>query len=69
MNQPKPFMIDIVEPAKSEAEGVADLLIGSIGLAGAIAVSALVIGAIVGGLLFWLRSRRGPDPLRGPDGL
>ena len=53
-----PIIVKLIEPPHSELSGLADVLIGSIGLTGALALLALVIGCVVGGVLFLVRSRR-----------
>jgi hypothetical protein len=53
----KPIIVKIIQPDKSELSGLADVLLGSLGLTGLIVVSAIVLGAIFGSLLFWVRSR------------
>ena len=52
-----PIIVKIIEPAKSELSGLSDVLIGSLGLAGAITLAALLMGVLMAGLMFWLRSR------------
>jgi hypothetical protein len=47
-------MVKIVEPAE---KGLADVLLGSLGLSGAIALGAVVLGVGLAGLMFWMRSR------------
>jgi hypothetical protein len=49
-----PIIVRIVEPPDTR---LADVLIGSLGLSGVIAVGAITVGLVVGGLMFWLRSR------------
>jgi hypothetical protein len=49
-----PIIVRIVE---SQSTGWWELLVGSAGLAGAIALAALVGGLLMGALLFWIRSR------------
>jgi hypothetical protein len=61
--QPDPYFIDIVEPEPSDAERIVDVLMGSFGLVGVLAVGAMVVGGIIGAVLLWLRSR---DRLSGP---
>jgi hypothetical protein len=41
--------------------GLADVLLGSLGLTGALVVGALVAGALVAGILFLIRSRHPLD--------
>jgi hypothetical protein len=50
-----PIIVKLVEP--SELTGLADVLIGAIGLTGAIVLIAIVAGVAVAGLMFWWRSR------------
>ena len=57
--QQNPIIIRISEPAKSELAGLADVLIGSFGLVGALSILALGAGLLVGGVMFWWRSRSG----------
>jgi hypothetical protein len=56
VNQPEPIMIDIVEPPESPVAGLADVLIGALGVTGVILVIAILVGAVLAGLMFWLRS-------------
>ena len=49
-----PIIVKIVEPPDTR---LADILIGSLGVSGALAVGAIVIGLIMGGVMFWVRSR------------
>jgi len=52
-----PIIVKLIEPPHSELSGLADVLIGSIGLTGALALMALVLGVVAGGILFFVRSR------------
>jgi hypothetical protein len=55
---PPPIIVKIIEPeAKSDLEGLADVLLGSLGLTGVITLGALLLGALMACLMFWLRSR------------
>jgi hypothetical protein len=55
---PGPIIVRIIEdPPESQLEGLADVLLGALGLTGAIAVSAIVLGIILGSVMFWIRSR------------
>ncbi len=55
----KPIVVKLLEPPGDPTlNGLRDVLIGSIGLTGAILLIAVVSGLVVGGLLFWLRSRQ-----------
>ena len=56
--QSNPIIVKIVQPeAKSELSGLADVLLGSLGLTGVIVLAAVVMGAALAGVMFWLRSR------------
>jgi hypothetical protein len=50
---PKAFVVTVIkEPVKEFT--VADLIVGSLGIAGSLLVLALVLGAVAGGaLVFW----------------
>lgn len=57
--QSNPIIVKIVEPAaKSELSGLADVLLGSLGLTGVIALAAVLLGAVMAGVMFWVRSRQ-----------
>ena len=51
-----PIIVKIIE-TPSDPTGLADVLIGSIGLTGAIVLLALLVGLMFGAVLFWVRSR------------
>jgi hypothetical protein len=54
----EPIIVSIEEPsAASQLETLGDILIGSLGLTGAIALASVVVGVALGSLMFWLRSR------------
>jgi hypothetical protein len=54
----KPIIVKIIPPeAKSELSGLADVLLGSLGLTGVIVVAAVLLGAALAGVMFWVRSR------------
>ena len=54
----KPIIVKIIPPEqKSELSGLADVLLGSLGLAGAITVAAILLGAVMACVMFWIRSR------------
>ncbi len=52
-----PIIVDIREPPKSELSQLSEILLGSLGLSGVIALIAILIGIGIGGLMFWLRRR------------
>jgi hypothetical protein len=53
-----PIIVKLIEPPHSELSGLADVLIGSLGLTGALTLMALALGVLAGGILFLARSRR-----------
>jgi hypothetical protein len=58
--QSQPLIVKIVQPS-SDPTGILDeitgVLVGSIGLTGVITLLAIAVGALTGGLLFWMRRR------------
>ena len=52
-----PIIVDITEPPKSELSTLSEVLLGSLGLSGAIALIAILLGIGLGWLMFWLRRR------------
>ena len=53
-------MVEIIRPP-AEEQTIADLLVNSLGLAGAFAVAAIPLGLIVGYLLIKWNARRPPE--------
>ena len=65
--QPQPMIVRVVEPAV-ESTSIADIVIGSLGLTGAMLLAALILGAALGGILIGvkkLRARFNLEPI--PD--
>lgn len=56
--QPPGIIVKIVEPPHNELSDLADVLIGAFGLSGALTVMSAVLGLLMGGALFYVRSRR-----------
>jgi hypothetical protein len=55
---PPPIIVKIIQPEpKSDLQGLSDVLLGSLGLTGLITLAALLLGAALAGLMFWIRSR------------
>jgi hypothetical protein len=52
-----PIIVKLVE-TPSDPTGLAGVLVGSIGLTGAILLLAVLFGLLFGGVLFWMRSRQ-----------
>ena len=57
VQQPDPIIVKIVEPENSDITGLADVLIGSLGLTGVLVLGAVVAAVVFAGVLFWIRSR------------
>jgi hypothetical protein len=55
--QSQPIIVKLVEP-KTDPTGLSDIIIGALGLAGALGLIALVLGVIIAGVLFFVRSRQ-----------
>ena len=55
----KPIIVTIPpDKPKSELSGLADVLLGSLGLTGVIVIAAVFLGAVMAGVMFWVRSRQ-----------
>ena len=58
MIQPsEPVIVKIIEPP-TDPTGLADVLVGVLGLSTVLGIAAISIGIAIGGLIFWVRSRR-----------
>jgi hypothetical protein len=57
IQDPGPVIVKIIEPPK-DPTGLADVLIGVLGLSTVLGVAAISIGVAIGALIFWVRSRR-----------
>jgi hypothetical protein len=69
--QPAPIIVGVVEQ-RVESTSVADILIGSLGLTGVLLLAALILGAVLGGILIGvklLRARYGRERPRDIDEL
>ena len=58
--EPPPIIVKLIEP-NNDPIGLADVVIGALGLSGALAVCAILLGVVLAGVLFFVRSR---NPLR-----
>jgi hypothetical protein len=58
--QQNPVIVRIVE-APRDPTGLADVRGGVRGLSGVMTLAAILLGLIVGWLLYWLRSRSSPN--------
>ena len=59
--QESPIIVKLVPPKET---GIADVLIGALGLSGALALLAAVLGVVVASVMFLVRSRH-PFPKSG----
>ena len=57
MIQDAPVIVRIIETPK-DPTGLADVLIGVLGLSSVLGLAAISIGVAIGALMFWVRSRR-----------
>ena len=53
----RPIIVDITERPKSELSTLSEVLLGSLGLSGFLALMAITLGIAIGALMFWLRKR------------
>ena len=56
-----PMIVKIIEPKKDPTGGLADVLIGALGLTGVMVLLAVLAAALFAGVLFWMRSRKPYD--------
>ena len=54
---PEPLIVKIIEPPH-DPTGLADVLIGVLGLSSVLGLAAITIGVGIGALIYWFRSRR-----------
>jgi len=53
----QPIIIKVIdEPVKST--GVGDIILGALGITGVLLLAALLLGALLGGLLIWIKKVR-----------
>jgi hypothetical protein len=54
-----PVIVKLIpNPPRSELTGLADVLLGSLGLTGVIVLAAVLVGFVLATVLFWVRSRQ-----------
>ncbi len=65
MNQPQPSQqkpiivtIDRQNQQNKDLQGLSDVLLGSLGATGVLILGALVLGVVMAGVLFWMRSNK-----------
>ena len=54
--QKPPIIVKLVDLPK-DPTGLADVLVGALGLTGVIVLIAVILGAVLAGVMFWKRSR------------
>jgi len=54
--EPPPIIVKLIEP-NDDPIGLANVVIGALGLSGALAVCAILLGVLLAGVLFLVRSR------------
>lgn len=57
MIQQAPVIIDIRQAPESEFAQLSDVLLGTLGIAGLLVLIAVILGGLLAGAMFWLRSR------------
>ena len=57
IEQADPVIVRIIEPPK-DPTGLADVLVGVLGLSTVLGLAAISIGIAIGVVIFWVRSRR-----------
>ena len=57
IQDPGPVIVKIIETPK-DPTGLADVLVGVLGLSTVLGAAAISIGVAIGALIFWVRSRR-----------
>ena len=55
-SSPDPIIVKIIQPPR-DPTGLTEVLIGSLGLTGAIVLLAVVCGVVLAGVMLWVRSR------------
>jgi hypothetical protein len=64
VTQATPYVVEVIEAPTPETT-VADILLGAVGLTGAIVLGAILFGLVLGGLLVGLRNWRPKNPFNG----
>ena len=57
IQDPGPVIVRIIETPK-DPTGLADVLVGVLGLSTVLGLAAISIGVAIGAVIFWVRSRR-----------
>jgi hypothetical protein len=54
---PPPIIVKIIEPPGDPTGGLGDLLLSALGVSGVMFLGAILMGIVMAGILYWLRSR------------
>ena len=54
--QKPPIIVRLIDPPK-DPTGLADVLVGALGLTGVILLIAVILGIVLAGVMFWVRAR------------
>ena len=57
IQDPAPIIVKIIESPK-DPTGLADVLVGVLGLSGVLSLAAISIGVAIGVIIYWMRSRQ-----------
>jgi hypothetical protein len=52
-----PIVIKIIEPPENPMESLGNVLLSALGITGVLVLGAVVLGLLLGSLMFWLRRR------------
>jgi hypothetical protein len=65
IQNPGPVIVKIISPPKDETglSQLRDVLVGSLGLTGAMVLIALLLGAVLAVAMFWWRHRAADDSM------
>ncbi len=55
LQSPSPIIVKLIEPHPKDPTGLADVLIGALGLTGVLALLSLLLGVVVAAVIFWMR--------------
>ena len=60
--QQEPVVVDIRQPEENTLEGLADIFIGALGVAGLFVVFTVLAGVAIGLFIYWRRSHDDTKP-------
>jgi hypothetical protein len=63
---PPPVIVKLIPPKEpSQFQQLADVLFGALGITGVLVLGAVLLGLLVAGVMFWVRSRSEPPSMPG----